>query len=356
MAAYVPGEQPESSCDVKLNTNENPYPPANEVLDAVAKIGGEQLRRYPPSTAHAFRDAAAEAHGVKSEQIIATNGGDELLRLAVTVFCGARGSDDSGGGLGIGDPGYELYPVIASIHDSPLLRIPLKDTFALPDDFAEQADAGGCRLVIVANPHAPSGRLEPLDRLTDLARKLHGRAVLLIDEAYVDFASCDALPLVAASSGLDNVLLLRSLSKGYSLAGLRFGYGIAHPRLIAMMHKARDSYNTDVLAQAAATSALKYRDAAARSWLAVIGQRQRMIGALTHRGFAVLPSESNFVLVTPPQSRPCPDAVQMVQKLKQKGVYVRYFDRQRLSDKLRITIGTPQQNDLLLKAVDEVMG
>jgi histidinol-phosphate aminotransferase len=207
----------------------------------------------------------------------------------------------------------------------------------------------------VASPHAPSGRLEPLERLTALARRLHGHAVLLLDEAYVDFATRDALPLVRASSGLDNVLLLRSLSKGYSLAGLRFGYGIGHRDLIALLNKARDSYNTDAVSQTAATCALQHRDAAAQTWRAVIGQRQRVTVELTKRGFTVLPSESNFVLVTPPSAPRCPQADQLAQKLKQKGVYVRYFDRKRLRDKLRITIGTPEQNDALLKAVDELM-
>jgi len=354
MTPYVPGEQPDEPSVVKLNTNENPYPPASQVLDTIGSIGAEHLRRYPPATAQLFRTTAADAHGVAAEQIIATNGGDELLRLAVTVFCRPQGSNDDTGGIGIAEPGYELYPVIASIQDAPLVRVPLCDAFALPDDFDERVAGSGCRLVILANPHAPSGRLEPLERLAVLARKLQGRAVLMIDEAYVDFATRDALPLVSASSGLDNVLLLRSLSKGYSLAGLRFGYGIGHPSLITVLNRARDSYNTDAVSQAAATCALQHRDAAAKTWRAVIGQRQRMTVELTDRGFSVLPSESNFVLATPPRASGDLPADALTQKLKQRGVYVRYFDRERLRDKLRITIGTIEQNDALLKAVDEL--
>ena len=355
LAPYIPGEQPDDASVVKLNTNENPYPPAKQVIDAIGSIDAEQLRRYPNATAQSFRTVAATAHDVSPDQIIATNGGDELLRLAATVFCNPRVGDNETGGIGVGEPGYELYPVIAAIQDTPLRRIDLTNAFALPDDFEDQVVAGGCRLVIVTNPHAPSGRLEPLERLSALAQKLRGHAVLLIDEAYVDFSARDALPLVRGPDGLDNVLLLRSLSKGYSLAGLRFGYGLGHERLIEMLHRARDSYNTNTLSQVAATYALRHRNAAVQTWRAVIGQRRRLSDELTDRGFAVLPSETNFVLVTPPAAAHGLQAARLVQKLKQMGVYVRYFDRERLRDKIRITIGSPEQNEALLKAVDELM-
>ena len=347
LAAYTPGEQPASRDVVKLNTNENPYPPSVAVLQAIRTIDGESLRRYPPPNAAEFRKAAAQVHGVTPEQVIATNGGDELLRMVVAAFCepcGERGE----GGLGVAEPSYSLYPVLAATHNTPIVRVPLGPAFDLPQDLAQRWNDAGCRLAVLVNPHAPSGRLESVEALRSVAERFRG--VLVIDEAYVDFASHDALPLVR--EGLPNVLLLRTLSKGYSLAGLRLGYGVGHAGLVATLDKTRDSYNTDILAQRAAVAALASRDDAARSWAAVISERQRLSRALVARGFDVLPSQSNFILATPPAQ--LPPARAMYLALKERGVFVRYFDQDRLRERLRITVGTPAQNDRFLSALDEV--
>jgi histidinol-phosphate aminotransferase len=346
LAAYVPGEQPQSGDVVKLNTNENPYPPPQAVLDAVRQVAPDSLRRYPPPSAPHFRQAAAKVHNLQPDQVIATNGGDELLRLAVTVFCDPTAKPGPGG-LGETAPTYSLYDVLAQIHDTPVTRLPLREDWSIPDDFAQRLNDARCRLAMIVNPHAPSGRLEPLDRLKQIARAFNG--VLLIDEAYVDFAEHDALPLLDPAEGLDNVLLLRSLSKGYSLAGLRFGYGLGHPALIAALHKARDSYNTDVLAQAAATAALEARPLARESWNKVIAERVRVSAALTRLAYRVWPSQSNFILAQPPEAGPA--AADIYESLKKNAIFVRYFDQDRLRDKLRITIGTPEQNDALLAAI-----
>jgi histidinol-phosphate aminotransferase len=348
--AYTPGEQPGDLRVVKLNTNENPYPPCEAVLEAVRCVSAEALRRYPPPMADGFRQAAAKVHGLAPEQVIATNGGDELLRLAVTAFCDPRPRDSrdgdaiAGGGVGMAEPSYSLYPVLAAVHDAPLVRVPLREDWSLPADFARRLNQAGCRLAIVVNPHAPSGRLEPLDVLERLARAFSG--VLMIDEAYVDFAKRDALPLLDPARGLENVLLLRSLSKGYSLAGLRFGYGLGPRHLIAALQKTKDSYNTDVLAQAAATAALEHREQAAITWRKVIDERTRISAELERRGFTVWPSQSNFILAQSPGSSLPAKAI--YESLKARGVLVRYFDQDRLRDKLRITIGTPAENDALL--------
>ncbi|MEX0655570.1 MAG: aminotransferase class I/II-fold pyridoxal phosphate-dependent enzyme [Phycisphaeraceae bacterium] len=346
LAAYVPGEQPQTQRVVKLNTNENPYPPAPAVLDAVAAVTAEQLRRYPLPRAQRFREVAGEVHGLTPDHVIATNGGDELLRLAFTVFCDPAGSTGQGG-AGVAEPSYSLYPVLADIHGTPRVTVPRGDAFELPDDFADRLNAAGCRLALIVNPHAPSGRYDPAETLARVARRFKG--VLLIDEAYVDFAQGDALSLLADEAGLDNVLLLRSLSKGYSLAGLRFGYGLGHPALIAALDKARDSYNTDALSQAAAVAALEHRDAARVTWQNVIRERTRLAAALADRGWQVLPSQTNFLLATPPAAGPV--ARDLYQNLKSQGIFVRYFDQDRLRDKLRITVGTPDQNDALLTAL-----
>ncbi len=361
LQAYTPGEQPQQQRVIKLNTNENPYPPSQAVLDAISHVTAEQLRRYPPPSAVSFRQTAARVHGLHPDQIIATNGGDELLRLAITVFCEPQ--PDGPGGLGIGEPSYSLYPVLAKTHNTSVTRVSLNDDFSLPDNFADALNEAGCRLAMIVNPHAPSGRLQPLEQIEAVARAFNG--VLLVDEAYVDFATSDATALLDESRGLDNVLLLRTLSKGYSLAGLRFGYGMGHHGIIAALHKARDSYNVDMLAQAAAVAALENREVARKTWQAVIEERGRLTAELTARGFFVYPSQSNFVLAVPGAAKDASgkaathpttkvDAKTIYETLKQQAIFVRYFQQERLEDKLRITVGAPAENDALLAALDQL--
>ena len=353
MSAYTPGEQPQGAQRViKLNTNENPYPPIEPVMEAIRSLPAEALRKYPSPAAMQFRKTAADVHGVSHEQVIATNGGDELLRLAISVYCEPHPETKQRRGIGVCEPSYSLYPVLAKAHDTPVTAVPLKADYDIAVDFEEQVIAAGVGLVLIVNPHAPSGRQYAVERLQTMAEKLRGHAVLLIDEAYVDFAERDCLPLVQAQTArqLDNVLLLRTMSKGYSLAGLRFGYGIGHAGLIAAMDKVRDSYNTDALSQAAATAALANRPLAAESWKKVIAQRDRMTRELQQRGWQVFPSQSNFLLAIPGTS----SARQIYESLKARDILVRYFDHEGLRDKLRITIGTPEQNDAVLKALDQV--
>jgi len=411
LTAYTPGEQPAGAEQIiKLNTNENPYPPIEPVMQAIRTLPAEALRRYPSPAAKVFRETAAKVHGLSPEQVIATNGGDELLRLAISVFCESSCSPPSQGGagggskatdaeivhatgsplpvpssssqpgaagtgsglpvasiqapsrrgIGVVEPSYSLYPVLAATHATPVTRVPLSLTYELPSDLGQKMLAAGVGIVMLVNPQAPSGTLTPLPRLEKLARALMGHAVLLIDEAYVDFAERDALPLLKKESGLDNVLLLRTMSKGYSLAGLRFGYGLGHANLIAAMDKARDSYNTDALSQAAATAALANRQLAAESWKKVIAERQRMTEALRERGWFVPDSQTNFLLATPPTAtrtglsggKEVPAAKAIYESLKARNILVRYFDHEGLRDKLRMTIGTPEENDAVLRALN----
>ncbi|MBI1375756.1 MAG: histidinol-phosphate transaminase [Phycisphaera sp.] len=345
MHGYTPGEQPADASVVKLNTNENPYPPTDAVMAALQAIEPDMLRRYPPPLATPFREVAAAVHDLHVEELIATNAGDELLRLAITTFV------EPGRAIGTLDPCYSLYPVLAAVHDSPVHAVPLNDDWSIPTptDVAEQLNDAGVQLTFVVNPHAPSGLLTRAETLTALAEELDG--VLLIDEAYVDFVTpelkYDAIEIVKA---LDNVLLLRTLSKGYSLAGLRFGYGIGDPGLIEpMLTKTKDSYNVDAVAQRLAIAALLSRDDARKSWDAVRDERARVITALMDLGLTCVPSQTNFVLATHP------DAATLYAALKQRSIFVRYFDADRLRDKLRITIGTPDQNDALLGAMGELL-
>ena len=361
LSPYTPGEQPAADQRViKLNTNEAPFPPHPDVLAAVRAVTAETLRRYPSPTAQGFRHAAARAHTLSPDHVIATNGGDELLRLAITCFCDADGpAGASTGGVGLASPTYSLYPVLAAIHGTPVVEVPRGEDFALPEpaELAHAWNAAGVKLAFVVNPHAPSGRLEPIDALRRLADAFDG--LLLIDEAYVDFAQRDALDLLRDDQRR-NVLILRSLSKGYAMAGVRFGYGLADPELIAVLDKARDSYNTDAVSQAAATAALRRCDDHRRLWDAVRAERARVTRALRDRGFAVLDSETNFVLAMPPDpgapASAASHAASLYENLKTRGILVRHFAHDRLHDKLRITIGAPDQNDALLRAIDAEHG
>ncbi|WP_215908778.1 pyridoxal phosphate-dependent aminotransferase [Phreatobacter stygius] len=345
MAGYVPGAQPDGLVVAKLNTNENPFPPAPAVMAALRDIPADALRRYPDPVARGFRQAAAALHGVAPEHIIATNGGDELLRLAFTTFL------DPGGTVGIAEPSYSLYPVLAAIQDCRLCRAPLADDWSLASGSAAVWNAAGARLAILVNPHAPSGRLSSAAELAAVAAAFRG--VLLIDEAYVDFVDParghDTLALIR---DLPNVLLLRTMSKGYSLAGLRFAYGIGAAPLIApMLTKTKDSYNVDAISQRLAETALRHHGHAAEGWATIRAERARLARELGARGFDCAASETNFLLATAAHET-AGGAEALYRGLAARGIFVRWFDQDRLRHRLRITIGTPDENDALLAAVD----
>jgi len=241
-AGYTPGFQPKAADVVKLNTNENPYPPSPKVMEALAAFRPEQLRRYPDPLGTAFREAAAELHGLTPDNIMCCNGGDDLLSIAVRAFCDERRP------LAYPVPTYSLYPVLAKLQDCPVVEVPFDEEFNLPARLA----TAGAALTIVCNPNAPTGSFIRVEELASLAAELAG--VLLIDEAYADFAEHNAVSLVR---DFGNVIVLRSMSKGYSLAGLRFGYAIANKTLIDGLLKVKDSYNVDAVAIALATAAIR---------------------------------------------------------------------------------------------------
>jgi histidinol-phosphate aminotransferase len=279
--------------------------------------------------------------------VIVTNGGDELLRLAFTTFL------DPGGRVGIAEPSYSLYPVLAAVQGCSVEAVPLQPDWSLPPDFASRMNAASVKLTCLVSPHAPSGVLTPVDRLAAIAAELDG--VLLVDEAYVDFVDPDLQhDAVALLREFDNVLLLRTLSKGYSLAGLRFGFGLGTRSLIEpMLTKTRDSYNMDALAQALGGAAFSDQAYAGSTWLRVRLERERLREELALRGLDAPTSQANFLLVTVPPEHP--QALGIHEALKQRDILVRYFDAPRLQDKLRITIGDRNQNDRLLAALDEII-
>lgn len=346
MQGYKPGEQLDGGNIIKLNTNENPYPPAPAVTETLQSIDTAALRRYPPPTATLFRQAVAELHGIQPDNVIATNGGDELLRLALTTFV------SPGATIVTTQPSYSLYPVLADIQGCNYQEIALNDDWSMPADFLARLEQSNASMCLLVNPHAPTGQLLSADYLESISQGFSG--VLLVDEAYVDFVDEDqAYSAIELATRRDNVLLLRTLSKGYSLAGLRFGYGIGNRSLIEpMQFKTRDSYNTDLIAQQLATAAIQSQDYARDTWHRVRLERKRLQSELTRLGFTVSPSQTNFLLATAPAGS---DAEALYQSLKQRQILVRHFRQPRLEDKLRISIGTPEENSQLLAALADLL-
>ena len=333
---YEPGLQPKQADVMKLNTNENPYPPSPAVMKVLAQIGAEQLRRYPDPIGQEFRQAAAEVNGISADCIMCCNGGDDLLSIAFRAFC------DEERPVAYPAPTYSLYPVLARLQNCKAIEVPFDSEFNLPAKLAG-TDAA---LTIVCNPNAPTGSFVSVEELASLADEISG--VLLIDEAYVDFAEKNCAGLV---KDFDNVLILRSMSKGYSLAGIRFGYAIAQSALIAGLMKVKDSYNVDAVAITAATAAIKDRQYFRETIEKVKAERGRLAASLRALKFEVPDSSANFILA---QNKNC-KASEIYDKLVQRNIYVRYFDLPGLKDKLRITVGTSEQNDTLLLALKEIL-
>ena len=342
MEGYAYGEQPQAPDAVKLNTNENPYPPSPAVAAALRDFDVADLRRYPPPTCAELREIVAAELGIDPDGVVATNGGDEALRLAITTFV------DPGAAFGLATPSYSLYPVLAAVQDCAVVDVPLQADWTPPQDFADQLNAAGARLTCLVNPHAPSGALLPPATVSNIAERLDG--ALLVDEAYVDFVDPglghDLAPLTLRH---DNLMLLRTLSKGYSLAGLRVGFLVGDPALVRPIRtKTRDSFNVDAIAQKLACAALADRAYAERRWHDVRRERRRLAKAFRARGFGVCSSQTNFLLVQ------VPEAARVFRSLREQGVHVRYFDQPRLSDCLRVTVGSPAENEALLAALGQV--
>ena len=338
MSGYVPGEQPPLGTKViKLNSNENPYPPSPKALKVLQEIDAEMLRRYPDPTATNFRIAASEVLGVPSDWIIAGNGSDDLLNLIV------RAVGEPGKQIVCPAPTYVLYRTLADIQEADFVEVPYPEDYQLPVDLLIAARGA---VTFVAAPNSPSGTAISAADLEKLARGLSG--ILVIDEAYVDFAEENALEL---TKKYNNVIVLRTLSKGYSLAGLRLGFGIANPNLIAELNKVKDSYNVDALAYLVAAAAIADRDYKSANAQKIKVSREKLAVTFKQLGFRVWPSQTNFLLVRPPQG----DAERIYQALKMQGILIRYFKQPRLEDKLRITVGTEEQNQILVKTLREIL-
>jgi len=333
MTGYIPGEQPKPGSQIiKLNSNENPYPPSPTVMEVLRNFDAERLRRYPNAFAEEFRQAASKALGVKSDWIIVGNGSDELLSVVI------RACVEPGMKVVYPTPTYVLYRTLTQMQAAEFVEIPYSEDYCLP---VEELIAAQGKVTFIATPNSPSGHVVTNDDLRKLATHLSG--VLVIDEAYVDFGEENALELVQE---FENVILIRTLSKGYSLAGVRLGFGIANPKLLSGLYKVKDSYNIDAISCAVGAAAISdqaYKNACVAR---VKASRAKLAVDLKQLGFRVWDSQTNFLLVQPPGN-----AEYLYQRLKEQGILVRYFQQPRLDDKLRITVGTDEQNQALVNAL-----
>lgn len=337
MTGYTPGEQPRSGSVIKLNTNENPYPPSPRVLEAMAAAAGDGVRLYPDPLATELRVRAAELYGVDPEQVIAGNGSDEILTMILRACVGA------GATVAYPVPTYSLYETLVRICGGEVATVSFASDFALPVDELVALQA---RVTFVCNPNAPSGTQTPLAVLRELAPRLDG--LLVVDEAYGDFGSGTALELIADSP---NVVVTRSFSKSFSLAGLRIGLAFGQIAVIRELFKVKDSYNLNRVSIAAAAAALADPEWMRANVERIRRTRRRLHDGLTDLGYAVLPSETNFVLAR----RPGEDQRDVYEALRARGILVRYFATSDLRDALRVTVGTDDEIESLLAAMADIV-
>lgn len=336
MKGYVPGEQPKDGKYIKLNTNENPYPPSPKVLAAVKEAVNENLRLYPDPLASGVRLKVASLFGIDPQQVIAGNGSDDLLTMIIRSFVG------SGDKAVVPYPTYSLYETLVELQDGRLISLDFRDDFSLSEDIVQDA-----KVTFLSNPNSPSGTMVQPDVISKIADRLNG--VLVIDEAYADFADANCLGLIHRHP---NVIILRTLSKSYSLAGIRFGLGIAQKHLIDGIFKVKDSYNVDRLSMAAVIAALDDQESMKRNVEKIKKTRGFLSERLSGLGFYVYPSQANFVFARCPVGM---DARRIYLELKTRKILVRYFEKARTSDCLRITVGTDEEIQKLLDNIADIL-
>ena len=350
LTPYVPGEQPKISGLVKLNTNENPYPPSPHAVAAMAReLGddGANLRLYPDPGADRLKTAVA-AHfsdfAITPAQVFVGNGSDEVLAHAFLALL----KHDSP--VLLPDISYSFYPVYCGLYEVDYTAIPLGERFEIRVDDYDRKNGG----IVVANPNAPTGDLLPLAEIERLVAA-HPQSVVVVDEAYIDFAGEEVPTAIALVNRYPNLLVIRTLSKSHSLAGLRVGYAVGDRALIEALNRVKDSFNSyplDRLAIAGATAAIDDREHLETTRRAVMKTRTALIADLESLGFETLPSAANFIFTRHPQH----DAAQLAAKLRERKVIVRHFKAARVSQHLRISIGTDDQCQALVDALREILG
>jgi histidinol-phosphate aminotransferase len=336
LVPYVPGEQPKVANLVKLNTNENPYGPSPKALEAMRAELTDALRLYPDPNSDLLKQAVADYYGVKTNQVFLGNGSDEVL---AHIFHGLFQHDQP---LLFPDISYSFYPVYCGLYGIPFEAVPLDDNFQIqPQDYAK-ANAG----IIFPNPNAPTGCLLPLEAVERIV-KASPDSVVVVDEAYIDFGGQTAITLV---DRYPNLLVTQTVSKSRSLAGLRVGLAVGHADLIEALERIKNSFNSypiDRVAVAGAAAAFADKAYFEQTCAKVVDSREVLVEALRDKGFEVLPSAANFIFARHPEQ----DAAGIAAKLREQGVIVRHFKQQRIAQFLRISIGTPEQNQALLDAL-----
>ena len=329
MQGYVPGEQPDGTEVIKLNTNENPYPPSPMVFEVFEQMDATRLSRYPDPVCHELRTQISQLHGCTVDQVFVGNGSDEILALCIRAFVERDGT------VGFFDPSYSLYPILAQIEDVETKPVPLTSEFewSMPDDYAVS-------LFFLTHPNAPTGMMYDEQKLEQFITPFPG--VVLLDEAYVDFADHNGMSHVAKN---DHVLVARTLSKSYSLAGIRLGYVVGPEPLIAAMYKIKDSYNVNYMTQQVALAALKDQAYMRSNVERIKATRSYLISELKKRAWKVYPSQTNFIWTQPPDGH----AEEVFKKLHDQNIFVRYFPGARTGHCLRISIGTDAQISALLE-------
>ena len=339
LVPYVPGEQPKMTRLVKLNTNENPYGPSPKALAAMREQISDDLRLYPDPNCDLLKQAVADYYGVQTNQVFVGNGSDEVLAHAFQAFF------QQGKPLLFPDISYSFYPVYCGLYGVEPKQIPLDEDFAINlDDYRQ--DNGG---IIFPNPNAPTGRLLPLEAIEQLLEH-NTDSLVLVDEAYIDFGGQTAIALV---NKYPNLLVVQTLSKSRSLAGMRVGLAVGQPELIEALERIKNSFNSyplDRVALAGAAASFADREYFEQTCSKVIASREAMVSELTALGFEVLPSAANFVFARHPQQ----DAGELAAKLREQGIIVRHFRQPRIEQFLRITVGTDEQNAELIEALSGI--
>ena len=331
MHGYTPGEQPQAGKFIKLNTNENPYPASPAVARAIAATAERGLERYPDPLATAFRQRAGEVLGFPTDWIMCGNGSDDILTIVTRAFVG------QGDSLRLPYPSYILYKTLAQLQGADAEEVLFECDWSLSDKFSASRDK--LRLAFLPNPNSPSGTMVSPDRVRQLAEALP--CPLLVDEAYADFADDNCLELVRQT---DKIMVSRTLSKSYALAGLRFGFIVAQPQVIEQLTKVKDSYNCDALSIAGATAAIDDQTWLLENRRKVIATRHKLTAGLQNLGFGAVESQANFVWSTHPSKPVKP----LYEALKASRVLVRYMNYAGWGDGLRISVGTDDQIDACL--------
>ncbi|MDR4505982.1 MAG: histidinol-phosphate transaminase [Candidatus Scalindua sp.] len=336
MAGYVPGEQPRDGAYIKLNTNENPYPPSPKVLAALKEAVDEKLRLYPDPNATAVKEKAAEIFSTRPERVMVGNGSDELLTIIIRCFVG------EGDKVVYPYPTYLLYKILSDIQDGTVCTVNFPEDYSLPEEIISK----GASIIFICNPNSPSGTMVSVDEVSNIAGKTN--SVIVVDEAYVDFADDNCLRLVDEHP---NLIILRTLSKSYSLAGMRLGFAVAQEGLIGGMMKVKDSYNVNRLGMAAAIAALGDQETFRENVARIKRTRGHLVDSLGKLGFHVYPSQTNFVMIKCAGSSV---AKGIYGRLKEQKILIRYIDEPSLDDCLRITVGTDGEIETLLKKMEEI--